>query len=360
VPEGEVWRFYYYAGAARIAFRAKDSTNNEQVYYLFADHLGSTNVTSDPAGNQVSLSLYKAWGESRLSAGSSLTDYGYTGQRNDNGIGLYFYNARWYDSELGRFTQPDSIVPDPGKPISYDRYAYAQNNPILFNDPSGHDVGCAGLEADECSSYGILSKNTIIIRKANAIQDNLMRTILKGSGKNSAWIASDTEFYYDNRAKIWDNPQSWKNPDPEGLSGWAARVERLESSINNTDEFVEDFGLVWGGIPTNQPWVAASLSVSHGPHELSFFNENLDGMAPEYIDTNIPDDNQSHHYAGIFYLAYPTGPIVGKIINLGRDTNNPGDQLLGQQAASDVATILRGNGDVKFSDLIRALSVTTK
>ena len=95
VPTGVVWRFYYYAGAARIALRVKDSTDTQQVYYLFADHLGSTNVTTDGAGNQVSLSLYKAWGESRLpSGGSSLTDYKFTGQRKDDGIGLVFLQRK--------------------------------------------------------------------------------------------------------------------------------------------------------------------------------------------------------------------------------------------------------------------------
>jgi YD repeat-containing protein len=57
-----IWRFYYYAGPARIAMRIKDGTNN-LVFYLFTDHLGSTNVTSDPNGLMVSLSLYKAWGK---------------------------------------------------------------------------------------------------------------------------------------------------------------------------------------------------------------------------------------------------------------------------------------------------------
>ncbi len=39
------------------------------VFLLFTDHLGSTNVTSDPNGLMVSLSLYKLWGESRGGAG---------------------------------------------------------------------------------------------------------------------------------------------------------------------------------------------------------------------------------------------------------------------------------------------------
>lgn len=47
---------------------------------------------------------------------------------------------------LGHFTQADIIVPEPGKVSAFDRYAYVQNNPLRFNDPSGHDVGCAGRD----------------------------------------------------------------------------------------------------------------------------------------------------------------------------------------------------------------------
>lgn len=44
-------------------------------------------------------------------------------------------NSRSY---LNHFTQPDTIVPDPGNSQDYDRYAYARNNPIKYTDPSGH------------------------------------------------------------------------------------------------------------------------------------------------------------------------------------------------------------------------------
>ena len=40
------------------------------------------------------------------------------GQRYDHAIGLYLYNARYYDPALGRFIQPDTIVPNPGDPQS--------------------------------------------------------------------------------------------------------------------------------------------------------------------------------------------------------------------------------------------------
>ena len=39
---------------------------------------------------------------------------------------------------LGRFVQADTIVPDPYNPVDYDRYSYSRNNPVNYNDPSGH------------------------------------------------------------------------------------------------------------------------------------------------------------------------------------------------------------------------------
>jgi hypothetical protein len=39
---------------------------------------------------------------------------------------------------LNHFTQPDTIVPDPQNPQAWNRYAYALNNPIRYNDPTGH------------------------------------------------------------------------------------------------------------------------------------------------------------------------------------------------------------------------------
>jgi len=51
---------------------------------------------------------------------------------------LYFYAWRYYDPTLGRFTQPDTIVPNPNNPQDFNRYSYCNNNPINYVDPSGH------------------------------------------------------------------------------------------------------------------------------------------------------------------------------------------------------------------------------
>ena len=86
--------------------------------------------------------------------GETVTDLLYTGQKLEEELGLYYYVARWYDPYLNRFLSPDTIIPDPESLKSYDRYAYAYNNPLKFSDPSGH-YGCTpGFDGGDCGGTG--------------------------------------------------------------------------------------------------------------------------------------------------------------------------------------------------------------
>ena len=123
---------YYFAGAQRVAMR-----KNGTLSYPLADHLGSTSLTTNTSGALVSELRYKAWGEARYSSGTMPTSYRYTGQREEASFGLYFYNARWSDPLIGRFTSADTITPN--RIQGLDRYAYVNNSPINYIDPSGHD-----------------------------------------------------------------------------------------------------------------------------------------------------------------------------------------------------------------------------
>ena len=50
-----------------------------------------------------------------------------------------------YISYLNRFASADTIVPDPTNPQSFNRYSYVNNNPVRFNDPTGHCIGAMSL-----------------------------------------------------------------------------------------------------------------------------------------------------------------------------------------------------------------------
>ena len=110
------------------------------LYYVHQDYLGSTVAVSDAAGQAVGRVQYDPYGEVLTSTlPADLTDRFFTGQRFDSSTGLYYYNARYYDPHLGRFIQPDSLVPDPLNPQAWNRFSYVYNNPASYIDPSGHD-----------------------------------------------------------------------------------------------------------------------------------------------------------------------------------------------------------------------------
>jgi len=125
---------HYYAGATRLAVRIADGT----LYYLLTDHLGSSNVTASTSGDPTTELRYYPYGEARYDAGSQKTAYRFTGQRIEDTLDLYYYGARWYDPVVGRFIQPDTVVPNPGNPQSLNRFSYGLNNPARYRDPTGH------------------------------------------------------------------------------------------------------------------------------------------------------------------------------------------------------------------------------
>ena len=108
--------------------------------------------------NNVNTQRYTPFGEVRTN-GNLTTDHTYTGQVFDQGTGLGFYNARYYDPATGRFITPDSIVPNPQDGQDYNRYTYVRNNPIKYSDPSGHDYclggggGCGGVRGPGQGEY---------------------------------------------------------------------------------------------------------------------------------------------------------------------------------------------------------------
>lgn len=82
------------------------------------------------------------WQDQRLPFGSPIThqntsSLGYTGKPYDPDTGLLYLGARYYDPLLGRFLSMDPVEFDEGNLHSFNRYAYANNNPYRYVDPSG-------------------------------------------------------------------------------------------------------------------------------------------------------------------------------------------------------------------------------
>lgn len=126
--------------ASALVPNAYAEAADENVYYLLTDHLGSIDVVLDEDANIVERRDFLPYGSERLSESVSEateTDHKFTGKELDDETGLHYYGARYYDSEIGRFVSVDPWEGRTYDPQSLNKYAYVQNNPVKYVDPSG-------------------------------------------------------------------------------------------------------------------------------------------------------------------------------------------------------------------------------
>ncbi|CAB5137262.1 hypothetical protein D3OALGB2SA_4008 [Olavius algarvensis associated proteobacterium Delta 3] len=113
-------------------------TRTSQFYAC--DGLNSVvNLTADTGALQVSYQ-YDAWGNFRQMVGSSDNPKTYTGHEYDPETGLYYFKARYYDSDIGAFISQDSYLGQVDNPPSLHRYLYAHANPLTYVDPTGYEA----------------------------------------------------------------------------------------------------------------------------------------------------------------------------------------------------------------------------
>jgi RHS repeat-associated protein len=102
---------------------------------LLADPLGSTIALADSLGAIQTQYTYEPFGKTTSSGQNSSNSSQFTAREND-GTGLYYYRARYYDSNKARFISEDPI----GFKAGVNFYAYVENDPVNAIDPTGLDV----------------------------------------------------------------------------------------------------------------------------------------------------------------------------------------------------------------------------
>jgi RHS repeat-associated protein len=173
----ETWQVYGIGGELLAEYQATAPTTVQKEYgyrggqllitaepggnvkWVVSDHLGSTRMVVDKSGrltddpatttiNEATTRLdYLPFGE-ELGAGTGARTvaYGFSAsirqkfgaKERDDETGLDFFEVRYLAGVQGRFTSPDSFGGFISNPQTLNLYAYVQNNPLAYADPTGH------------------------------------------------------------------------------------------------------------------------------------------------------------------------------------------------------------------------------
>lgn len=151
IESGGTTRYIHYiaAGNGLCAVIEKYSGSNSIIHFIYTDYLGSLLTRTDINGNITAEQNFDAWGRQRNTStwqydGVGISplffDRGYTGHEHLPSHYLINMNGRMYDPIMGRMLSPDNYVPDPLHTQGYNRYTYANNNPLVYTDPDGNFI----------------------------------------------------------------------------------------------------------------------------------------------------------------------------------------------------------------------------
>ena len=114
------------------------SVDGQSYAYLYNAHGDVVMLVDMATGEPAGTYCYDAFGTLISQTGAADNSILYAGYQYDIETGLYYVNARYYDSTTGRFITEDTYAGQYYDPLSLNRYTYCQNHPLRYTDPSGH------------------------------------------------------------------------------------------------------------------------------------------------------------------------------------------------------------------------------
>jgi RHS repeat-associated protein len=153
----KIRELHYISSPAGLVAIVVRENGNDSYFYTYTDHLGSILTVTNNSGTVVAEQNFDAWGRRRnpttwvalaptAATGLPVWLYrGYTGHEQLDNFGLINMNGRLYDPALGRMLSVDNYVVGSSETQAFNRYTYAFNNPLVYNDPDGNCPICIGF-----------------------------------------------------------------------------------------------------------------------------------------------------------------------------------------------------------------------
>ncbi len=188
------------------------------------------------------------------------SDGDYIGKMLDE-FGLINMNGRCYDPVVGRFLSPDIIVQNPNNTQCYNRYSYAINNPLKYNDPSGWSYGTLAQmhDAEQRAAWQEMqARNRQLQHELQISNPKEARILALGlQGKNGLSGTADGTFFSDIQSiastlqilglsGVFGNPEE-NNPSEDEVEtdeGLVDRTSQFNKTIKDTKEYFSNLRII--------------------------------------------------------------------------------------------------------------------
>jgi RHS repeat-associated protein len=257
---------YFYLQGSLLAQSAVTGGVTQTSYY-HNDLLGSPIAATSQGGTLLWREEYDPYGNKLLKQNTTNRLW-YTGHAHDEDSGLTYMGARYYDPIVGRFMGIDPVGFKETNPISFNRYAYANNNPYKFVDPDGRDVMVisGGLRDDSVNVAGHV---------ASAVQGNGMSSYGNGTPLH---------------ASVADYIQSQSAVRAQQVTIISTTAKQDEDARNAAEKLPRKVGLIDNcAARTNQILNAAGVDTSATTYKIP-----QNGTIPKELSKALPKFEAPH------------------------------------------------------------------
>ena len=318
-------------GNQRIGWVYNQSTS---VHYFYNDNLGTPRMIVNSSGAPCYDADYFPWGDTQHVYGNTCPqNYTFNDKERDPDMGVYYFGARFYQDAMARFYSPDPLLSSAylSNPQTWNRYAYALNNPLAVVDRHGlyNLVNSCATDDKKCNKQfkqdagdlkqGISDLQTKVDNMADGPEKRRLESALSALGTendgnnvnvkfgpNSGGAAGDTKTVVDDVTgslsfnvtldpnKITGNTNYW-GIDAAHEGTHVADISDPRYANSNTT--LTDFSLEYRGYQTSA-WAAQALGVSPLAYDRGanvIWNSSWSGVDQQ----TLMDKGVTQHVTGI-------------------------------------------------------------
>ena len=182
----------YTYGESGIGERVSVDKSEESSYYLYDGRNSVTGILTETA-NLTNSYQYDPYGNLTSGTADGVNYYAYNWESTNVKTGLQYLWARYYSAENGTFTTEDSDLGTKENPLTRNRYAYTSNNPVNYDDPTGHSWWKKAVSAVKNVGKKIVNTAKKVVKTVVNTVKNVARTVVNAVKQTAQKAATSSE-----------------------------------------------------------------------------------------------------------------------------------------------------------------------